>query len=131
MTTTTLTLFCLTDGEANAFSVEIEPTKTVDSLKKLIKEEKANDFHDVDADKLSLWRVSVPVLPKKDRKPIWLANVPKKEELDETDDIADVFTDVPPKKTIHIIVQRPAPQAHALVPARTPSPPLLQQETEA
>ncbi|KAG0222000.1 hypothetical protein BGW42_007040 [Actinomortierella wolfii] len=124
MTTNSLTLFCLVDGEKTAFPVTIDTDKTIGELKKAIRDEKANYFHDVDADELSLWHVSVPVLPKKDRKPIWLADVPKKEELDETDDIADVFTDVPPKKTIHIIVQRPAPQVvNAPVPSRSLTPP--------
>ncbi|KAF9578408.1 hypothetical protein BGW38_005798, partial [Lunasporangiospora selenospora] len=130
MTANPLTLFCLVDGKANAFSVEIESTKTVDALKKLIKDEKAPRFNDVAADELTLWRVSVPVPPKKNRKEIWLADIPSKEELDETDDIVDVFKELPPKKTIHIIVQRPPRQVHAPVPARS-SPPLAEQETEA
>ncbi|KAF8923165.1 hypothetical protein BGZ47_004977, partial [Haplosporangium gracile] len=91
------------------FSVDIDASKTVDHLKKLIKTEKANDFQDVDADKLTLWRVSIPLVPKKDRKDISLGDVPLKEELDETDDLSDVFPDKLPKKTIHIIVQRPPP----------------------
>ncbi|KAG0222278.1 hypothetical protein BGW42_006741 [Actinomortierella wolfii] len=56
-----------------------------------------------------LWRVSVPVPAKKDPGELWLADVPSKKELNETDDIADDFTEVPPKKTIHIVVQRPPP----------------------
>ncbi|KAF9583039.1 hypothetical protein BGW38_010369 [Lunasporangiospora selenospora] len=56
MTDKNLTLFC----------------PTVDALKDLlIKAMKANDFQ----------RVSVPVLPKKDRKEIWLAEVASEEEL--------------------------------------------------
>jgi hypothetical protein len=50
-------------------------------------------------------------LPKKDLKDISLADVPlnSKEELDETDDLSDVFKETPPKKTIYTIVQRPRP----------------------
>ncbi|KAK5808733.1 hypothetical protein F5H01DRAFT_324052 [Linnemannia elongata] len=57
-----LTLFCLVDGEAttNAVPVEVEPTKTIGDFKKLIKTEKTNDFSDIDADKLTLWCVSIP-----------------------------------------------------------------------
>jgi hypothetical protein len=109
MTDNPLTLFCLVDGETTSFPVEIESTKTVGDLKKLIKTEKAKAFEDVDADQLTLWHVSLPVVPKKDRKAISLADVLSKEELDETDDISDVFEEKPPKKTIHIIVQRPLP----------------------
>ncbi|KAF9307624.1 hypothetical protein BG003_000453, partial [Podila horticola] len=107
MTDHHLTLFCLVDGESTPFPVEIEPTKTIGGLKKAIKDEKAIAFADVDADMLTLWRVSIPVVPKKERKEISLADVPSNEELDETDDVSDVFKETPPKKTIHIIVQRP------------------------
>jgi len=39
-----LTLFCLVDGDSMSFTVDIDASKTVDYLKKLIKTEKANDF---------------------------------------------------------------------------------------
>ncbi|KAF9152796.1 hypothetical protein DFQ26_000785, partial [Actinomortierella ambigua] len=83
---------------------------TIDDLKKLIKAEIPDTFNGIDAKDLSLWRVSILVPPKKNRKEIWLADVPSKEELDKTDDIADEFDEALPKKTIHIIVQRPPPQ---------------------
>ncbi|OAQ25200.1 hypothetical protein K457DRAFT_783563 [Linnemannia elongata AG-77] len=47
---------------------------------------------------IKLWRVSIPLVPKKDRKDISLGDVPSKEELDETDDLFGVFPDKPPKK---------------------------------
>ncbi|KAG0244616.1 hypothetical protein BG011_002889, partial [Mortierella polycephala] len=103
MTDNHLTLFCLVDGELTPFPVEIASTKTIGGLKDAIKTKKANHFQDVDADELTLWRVSIPVVPKKERKEISLADVPSKEELDETDDLSDVFEETPPKKTIHII----------------------------
>ncbi|KAI8359578.1 hypothetical protein B0O80DRAFT_233929 [Mortierella sp. GBAus27b] len=122
MTDTHLTLFCLVNGETTSFPVAIESTKTIGDLKDLIKTKQTPDFDDIAAKSLTLWRVSLPVVPKKDRKAISLAEVPSKEELDETDDISDVFEEKPPKKTIHIIVQRP-PQVHAPVSSR-PSTPL-------
>ncbi|KAF8924178.1 hypothetical protein BGZ47_004168, partial [Haplosporangium gracile] len=45
---------------ASAFSIDIDQTKTVDHLKDHIKAKKTNDFQDVDADKLTLWRVTIP-----------------------------------------------------------------------
>ncbi|KAG0255300.1 hypothetical protein DFQ27_006325, partial [Actinomortierella ambigua] len=136
--TTLLTLFCLVDGETNSFPVDIEPSKTVAHLKKLIKAMKAPRFDDIAADKLTVWRVSIPVLPKKDRKEIRLADVPSDErrELNEFDDVASMLAEAPPnpieaspkksivpslgkksstieappKKIIHIIVQRPPPK---------------------
>ncbi|KAG0344516.1 hypothetical protein BG004_004382, partial [Podila humilis] len=108
MTDILLALFCVVEGEATPFSVKVPSTDSVGDLKKAIKIEKANDFSDVDADKLKLWLVFIPVLPKKERKDIWLANVPSKEDLDETD-IASVFAEAPLKKSIHVIVERPPP----------------------
>ncbi|KAF9275585.1 hypothetical protein BGZ74_003968, partial [Mortierella antarctica] len=107
MTDNHMNFFCLVDGESTPFPVEIESTKTIGDLKDAIKAKKTNEFSDIDADMLTLWKVSIPVVPKKDRKEISLADVPSKEELDETDDVSDVFKETPPKKTIHIIVQRP------------------------
>ncbi|KAF9904374.1 hypothetical protein EC991_002713, partial [Linnemannia zychae] len=54
--------------------------------------------------------------------PILLDTRPEKKKLKATDDIADVFSEAPPKKTIHIIVQRPPPQVHAPVPSRALTP---------
>ncbi|KAF9113508.1 hypothetical protein BGX30_006927, partial [Mortierella sp. GBA39] len=70
---------------------------------------------------LTLWRVSVPVVPADKHKAIVLNEFDSATELDPTDDIADVFPDKPPKKTIHIIVQRPPP-VHTPIPARVSSP---------
>ncbi|KAF9303968.1 hypothetical protein BGZ74_002682 [Mortierella antarctica] len=61
MTDIHLTLFCVVDGEtpSSAFPIKIELTETVGHLKDLIKTKKTNDFSDVDADKLTLWRDSL------------------------------------------------------------------------
>ncbi|KAG9061138.1 hypothetical protein KI688_007768 [Linnemannia hyalina] len=121
MTDNRLNLFCLVDGEATPFSIEVDRTKTVDHLKDLIKAKKANAYSDVDADVLTLWRVSIPIDPPNKRKPIVLTEVQSAAELDPTDDVSDVFEGTPPKKTIHLIVQRPSP-VHAPVPARACTP---------
>jgi Crinkler effector protein N-terminal domain len=54
-------LFCWVNGDeySQAFPVEIEGTKTVGDLKKVIKKEKENAFQHVDADNLQLWKVSL------------------------------------------------------------------------
>lgn len=110
-----LTLFCLVDGEKTAFPVEFVPSDSVGKLKDLIKAKKSVVFEHVDANNLTLWKVSIPVVPNKERKAISLAEVPWKEELDEMDDLSDVFKETPPKKTIHVIIQRPPPSnANAL-----------------
>ncbi|KAI8594854.1 hypothetical protein EDD21DRAFT_65187, partial [Dissophora ornata] len=108
MTDNHLNFFCLVNGESTSFPVEIDSTKTIGDLKDAIKAKKAPRLDDVAADELILWRVSIPLVPKKDRKNISLSDVLSKEELDETDDLSHVFKVMPPKKTIHIIVQRPS-----------------------
>ncbi|KAK3813804.1 MAG: hypothetical protein JOS17DRAFT_795445 [Linnemannia elongata] len=88
MTNNLFTLFCLVDGEKTAFPVEIESTKTVSDLKKVIRIENRAQEGSVE---------------------ISLADVSLKEELVGTDDIADAFGASITKKTIHIIVQQPPP----------------------
>ncbi|KAF9574727.1 hypothetical protein EC968_005732 [Mortierella alpina] len=111
MTDDNLKLFCLVGGEptSNAFSVKIRSTETADDLKKLIKTEKAPRFDDLAADELTLWHVSLPVQDDEDELPILLEALPDKKKLRPTDDLSDVFQEKPPKKTIHILVQRPLP----------------------
>ncbi|KAF9299630.1 hypothetical protein BGZ74_008826 [Mortierella antarctica] len=57
-----VSLYCLVDGEvmSKAFSVKIQSNDTVGDLKDLIKAKKTNNLHDVDANELTLWNVSVP-----------------------------------------------------------------------
>ncbi|KAF9992288.1 hypothetical protein BGZ65_012429, partial [Modicella reniformis] len=108
-----LLLFCLVDGESpsNAFSVKVTLTDTIHDLKEFIKAKKTPEFDDFAADKLTLWRVSIPVL-RRQNEPIVLHSVQAKKELLPTDDISDIFRGEPPKKTIHIIVKRPGAGTH-------------------
>ncbi|KAI1294265.1 hypothetical protein EDD11_008201, partial [Mortierella claussenii] len=115
MTDNQLTLFCLVDGESTPFPVEIEAAKTIGSLKKAIKDEKAIAFADVDADMLTLWRVSIPVADDDDdddELPILLNNIPKndKKRLKAVaNKVTEVFGNEPAEKMILVIVQRPPP----------------------
>ncbi|KAG0017079.1 hypothetical protein BGZ81_010920, partial [Podila clonocystis] len=101
-----LTLFCVTVGDTilNAFPVSIPSTDTVGILKNLIKDKKTNDFSDVDADKLSLWRASIPITDDYES-PILLENLTDKEKLLPRTYISAVFTD----DSTYIVVQRPQP----------------------
>ncbi|KAK5809582.1 hypothetical protein F5H01DRAFT_381910 [Linnemannia elongata] len=125
MTDDHLTLFCLVDGEAtsNAFSVKIPSTDTVDDLKDHIKTKKSPEFDDVAADKLTLWRVSIPDDEDHDEIPVVLDNVIIKDQkkLRATRELSDVWKDKPPKGTIHVIIRRP-PQEHTPIPARVSTP---------
>ncbi|KAG0261854.1 hypothetical protein DFQ27_002733, partial [Actinomortierella ambigua] len=117
--TTLLTLFCLADGEttSNAFSVKAPHGGTVDDLKELIKAKKAPRFDDVAVDELTLWCVSIPVSEDDDETSILVDNVisDHKKKLNPLTRLTKVFPEELPEETIHIIVQRPPPQVHALV----------------
>ncbi|KAG0354094.1 hypothetical protein BG005_006763 [Podila minutissima] len=109
MTDIRLTLFCVVEGEtpSNAFPVEIESTKTTGHLKNLIKAKKTKNFHDVAADKLTIWKVSIS---DEEERTVLLDNFPDRTKLKATRDLSEAFTEEPPKKTVHIIVERPSPQ---------------------
>ncbi|KAF9164598.1 hypothetical protein DFQ26_001253 [Actinomortierella ambigua] len=104
---------------SKAFTAKVEPTKTVDSLKKLIKAKKPVDFANVDANNLTLWRVSYPFFAANNQNPVHLSAIDSSTKLNPGDDIAEVFAEVPPKKTISIIVQPPLP-----APAQTTTSPI-------
>ncbi|KAK5809644.1 hypothetical protein F5H01DRAFT_415593 [Linnemannia elongata] len=110
MTNNLLTLFCLVDGEAttNAFPVEIESTKTIGDLKNLIKTEKSNDFQGADADKLTLWRVSIPDVDD-DETPVSIDTLTRKKKMRATNKLSMVFEAAFPEDTIRVVVQRPPP----------------------
>jgi hypothetical protein len=93
MTNNPLTLFCLVDGEATsqAFSVEIDPTKTVDGLKKVIKAEKTPRFDDIAADELTLWCVCVEITDDEEELPIVLDKLNEKKKLGPATRISKVF----------------------------------------
>ncbi|KAK3845747.1 MAG: hypothetical protein J3R72DRAFT_435542 [Linnemannia gamsii] len=106
-----LTLFCLVDGEAisNAFSDEIDPTKSVDHLENLIKTAKTPDFDSIAADKFTLWRVSFLITEENDETPILLDNVISKDKtkLGPATRLSKVFPSGLPEESVHIIVQHP------------------------
>ena len=57
-----LKIFCLVlpDPSRHLFSVSIDNDQTIDDLKDAIKLKKVNDFKDIDADKLILYKVLMP-----------------------------------------------------------------------
>ncbi|KAG0007630.1 hypothetical protein BGZ81_004741, partial [Podila clonocystis] len=108
MSDNNLTLFCLVNGEATPFSVEVDRTKTVDHLKNLIVNgDQEPAFRDVAAKDLTLWQVSIP--DDDDDLPILLDSVPEKKKLKATTKLSKIFVGDLPEDTIHIIVQRPLP----------------------
>src|SRR3954469_7254080 len=55
-----ITLFCVIHGESSPFPVKLPRSDTVGDLKKLIKAEKAPEFNNFPADKLTLWKINIP-----------------------------------------------------------------------
>src|SRR5947207_2688431 len=98
-----ITLFCLVKGNttANAFSVKISRDEPISELKEAIKAKKQNDFAGVDADKLKLWKVSIP-----DDRDDLLSNLTLQDQVEllATRDIGDHWSEKPPKRNIHVLV---------------------------
>jgi len=61
-------------------------------------------FRNVDACSLTLWKVSIPVDRHLQQS---LANIDLTDEtsLSSVDDLFDVFSDVPPRKHLHIVIK--------------------------
>ena len=101
-----ITLFCLVKGNttANAFSVKISRDEPISELKDAIKAKKQNDFAGVDADRLKLWKVTIP-----DDQDDLLSKLTLNDgdELLATREIGDYWTEKPPKRNIHVIISPP------------------------
>ena len=99
-------LFCLLKGNTpavkHAFEVVIEADKSVSALKEVIKAKKAPRFDDIPADELKLWKVEIP-----DDRDSELADPALNDELLATRDVEDYWTEKPPKRHIHVIVEPP------------------------
>jgi uncharacterized protein YbdZ (MbtH family) len=98
-----ITLFCLVQGAPTAFSVDIDRSLTVGHLKNAIKAKKANDFANIDADKLRLWKVEIPV----GNDVIQGQALEDNSQLPPTDYLDEHWTDTPLRKHIHVIIKLP------------------------
>ncbi|PKY32815.1 hypothetical protein RhiirB3_475619, partial [Rhizophagus irregularis] len=90
---------------ANAFSVKISRDEPVSELKKVIKAEKAPEFDNFPADKLRLWKVEIGGDHLDDQ----LKNLKLNgnDELSAINEIGEYWTETPPKKHIHVLVEPP------------------------
>ena len=106
-----LTIFCLVRGEpaTNAFPIEIDENKNIGTLRELIKSKKKNRFHDIDANELKLWSVSISVDDTSALGELVLENNKEKgvQELFPVKKISKIFSEEPAEEHIHIIVERP------------------------
>ncbi|GBC14874.1 hypothetical protein GLOIN_2v1781861 [Rhizophagus irregularis DAOM 181602=DAOM 197198] len=101
-----ITLFCLVKGNttANAFSVKISRDEPISELKKAIKVEKAPEFDNFPADRLKLWKVSIPGDQDNQLRNLILQD---SDELLAIRKISKYFPDSPPEEHIHVIVKLP------------------------
>ena len=103
-----ITLFCLVHNKpaTNAFPVKIPQTDTIGDLKEFIMEKEKKEFHDIDANNLRLWSVSIPINDTAALEKLKNIEENSMQELFPTDEIANVFS-TPLKKHIHVIVKQP------------------------
>jgi hypothetical protein len=100
-----ITLFCLVQGAPTAFPVDIDSSLTVGHLKDAIKAKKANDFANIDADRLRLWKVEIQV----GNDVIQGQALEDDSQLPPTDYLDEHWTDTPLRKHIHVIIKLPEP----------------------
>ncbi|POG66228.1 hypothetical protein GLOIN_2v1658885, partial [Rhizophagus irregularis DAOM 181602=DAOM 197198] len=102
-----ITLFCLVKGitTANAFAVDIDSGKAVSHLKEAIKAKKHKTFHGVEADELRLWKVEIGGDHLDD--PLKNLILNDNNELSAINEIGDYWSEKPPRKHIHVLVEPP------------------------
>jgi hypothetical protein len=98
-----LNCFVHDDDPRHVFPVKIARTESVGTLKKAIKEEKKVALEHVDADALRLWKVSIPVNGGF-KENVSRVELKDEDELSPVDTLSDVFSEVPARKHLHIIV---------------------------
>ncbi|KAJ3794318.1 hypothetical protein GGU11DRAFT_759257 [Lentinula aff. detonsa] len=103
-----LELNCLVLGDQrnHIFPVKIAKTKSVGSLKKAVKEKKRPLSNHVPADDLALWRVS-EVVDQNLEDNLEKINFLEKESLSPADELYKVFSNLPVKGRLHIVVGWP------------------------
>jgi hypothetical protein len=64
ISSTPITLFCLVRESKTPFKVTLGRDNDVSDFKKIIKNEKPNDFAKIDIDNIKLWKLNEPVPAK-------------------------------------------------------------------
>ncbi|KAK3848265.1 MAG: hypothetical protein J3R72DRAFT_357144, partial [Linnemannia gamsii] len=77
-----LTLFCLVEGQptSNAFTIKIPSDDSLGDLEDLIKAKQSPDFDGIVANKLTLWRVSIPIINDNEESLFRLDNISDKDK---------------------------------------------------
>jgi hypothetical protein len=89
---------------SHIFLIEIAESKTVGALRKAIKHEKRPAFDYIPPDTLVLWKVSIVVNRS------LTENISKLNFIDEgslfpMEELSEVFSDLPYRKSLHIVVR--------------------------
>ena len=102
----TLKLNCwvLGDDVSQVFPIKIANTESVGTLKKVIRDENSESFHDIDARSLTLCKVSFPV-DRHLHQRLASIDITDGTSLSSVDDLVDVFSDEPHRKHLHIVVK--------------------------
>jgi hypothetical protein len=120
-------LFCAIIGDKDGFPVKFDGTQTVGSLKDAIKAKAAQTLASVDAHALTLYKVNIDISNKKIsarvKEQICQSSIDfdREQKLDPVDDLSDYWgeSDLPKKKTIHILVELPAGESIGSIDPRS------------
>ncbi|KIM73122.1 hypothetical protein PILCRDRAFT_733222 [Piloderma croceum F 1598] len=115
-----LNCFVHDDDPRHVFPVKIARTESIGTLKKAIKEEKKVALEHVDAEALRLWKVSIPVNGGF-KENVSRVELKDEDELSPVDTLSDVFSEVPARKHLHIIVLCSPPNAAEHTRSHPPS----------
>ncbi|ORZ08567.1 hypothetical protein BCR41DRAFT_146441 [Lobosporangium transversale] len=99
-----LQLNCIVEGEATSFPVEIFCDKSVGMLKQAIKVAKKPELDHAAADKLTLYKVSIP---DEDKTVVESEIVSKETLVPASMELWEIFNSELPRKTIHVFVKPP------------------------
>ncbi|KAI9447159.1 hypothetical protein F5148DRAFT_736488 [Russula earlei] len=105
-----LELNCLILGQDThrIFPVKIEGAETVGTLKEMIKEKNEHALHNVDANSLRLWKVSIPVGEKLEEKVNDKGFVLHDKDELRSLELSGIFLDPPLRNHLHIIACTPS-----------------------
>src|SRR4051794_12986254 len=106
---TIVTLFCLVHGDPveRAFEIDISNDKSVSRLKKEIKKQKENDFRNIDADKLTLWKVDISHDDEDAVKQLALKETDVIKKMSPVSRIGKYYHEEPAEGLIHVVIERP------------------------
>ncbi|KXS10961.1 hypothetical protein M427DRAFT_36429 [Gonapodya prolifera JEL478] len=108
MAASTITLACLLLGENVPFEASIDPSSSVNTLKKVIKAELTPKLSEIAANDLKLWKVDVPYAA---RASITEDTLKEEGVMEPLKKISFYFPDQGSEEHIRVVVRRPQEEA--------------------